>query len=650
MENKEKHIPALEEQMNEGKSINNQEVNDITSTELSGETNSGEADKLKLGEKTALPAGEVTVEREESSEFIEEEASNADSYLKMQKPELLVELRNLVDNKPIEAIVKDVESLRNLFYTIHRAEIDALELRHAESDSETPFVSPEDPLEVEFRSIINRFKDLRDNYLSKLEANKEENYKLKLQVIEEIKNLTTEEENLNQTFRKFRDLQICWREIGQVPQAYIKTLWETYHHHVEIFYDYVKINKELRDLDLKKNLEAKEVLVLKTEALLESDMVVEAFRQLQKFHEEWREIGPVPHEFRESIWERFKEATSKINKKHQEYFDARKEEYQKNLEAKVTLCEKAEALAEFTSASPREWLQRSQELTDLMQTWKEVGFVPRKDSNKVYDRFKIARDKFFTSRREFYKSFKQDMQNNLQLKRELCEQAEALMNSEDWKRTTDELIALQRKWKEVGSVPRKNSDELWKRFRVACDVFFNRKTAHFSEVDSHYEENLKAKEALIEEINNFEPTNDSSVNFELLKVFQQRWNQIGYVPLKEKEKIYKKYQEAIDKQFKLLKISDGDKKVMKYRNKIENIQSSQSNKTDRVLRNEREKFFNKIMQLENDITLWENNIGFFAKSKNADAMIADVQCKIEQAREEVKILEEKIKLIDQQYE
>lgn len=625
MENNEKHMPASEEQMNSEKFVNEQNINDTTAI-----------NQENLSD----------VEAE-----IEEQSVSTSNYSNMDKTELLAEFKKLLNDKPIESISREVEAIKNLFYKLRKAEIEALEVQHAESESETPLVIPEDNTETEFRSLLSQYRNDRDNYLANIEKEKENNYNLKLQIIEEIKGLTGEEEDLNTTFRKFRDLQTSWREIGQVPQAYVKSLWETYHHNVEIFYDYVKINKELRDLDLKKNLEAKEELIVKTEALLDNDQIIEAFRQLQKYHEQWREIGPVPREQRDAIWERFKDATSKINKKHQEYFESKKEEHKQNLDAKIALCEKAETLAEFTSKSPKDWLQSSQELTDLMQAWKEVGFVPRKDSNKVYERFKTARDKFFANRREFYKSFKQDMQNNLQLKKELCEQAEALMNSEEWKKTTDELIALQRKWKEVGAVPRKNSDELWKRFRAACDVFFNRKASHFSEVDSHYEVNLKEKEALIEEINNFKLGEDISADFEQLKAFQQRWNQIGYVPLKEKERVQKQYQEAIDKQFKLLKVSDSEKKVMRYRSKIENIQSSQEGgKANRVLRNEREKLFSKIMQLESDITLWENNIGFFAKSKNADAMIADVRRKIEQARNEIIVLQEKIKLIDQQYE
>lgn len=632
MENNEKHITASEEQMKTNESVKEQNLTESTNMPIDF------SDEV------------VSFEEEELNPEVENETLLLNNYSEMSKEQLITELRTLLDTQSVESIQKNVDAIKNQFHKISLAEVEAIEAQSNEDEAETPTVTQDDALENELKGLLARYKELRDAHVNKLENEKEENYKLKLQVIEEIKNLTTEEENLNLTFRKFHDLQARWRDIGPVPQTYIKSLWETYHHHVEIFYDYVKINKELRDLDLKKNLEAKEELCLKAEALIDNEMVVESFRQLQKYHEQWREIGPVPHEQRESIWERFKQATSKINKKHQDYFELKKEEHQKNLEIKIALCEKAEAIAQFASNSPKEWLQRSQEITNLMQAWKEVGFVPRKDSNKVYERFKAARDTFFASRREFYKTFKHDMQSNMLLKKELCEKAEAIMNSEDWKKTTDELIALQRKWKEIGAVPRKNSDELWKRFRAACDVFFNRKATHFSEIDSHYEENLKAKEVLIDEINNFTPTDDPSINFELLKTFQQRWSQIGYVPLKEKEKIHKKYQEAIDKQFKLLKVSDGERKVMKYKSKIENIQNLQENKADRVLRNEREKLFNKIMQLESDITLWENNIGFFAKSKNADAMIADVKRKIEQAREEINVLTEKIKLIDQQYQ
>ncbi len=606
-------------------------------------------------------AAEESVHEETMSEeqadvlAAEEEAAHEQAtlqYAGMSKEELLATLERLVSSEEIgiEVLRKEVEAIKSAFYKLLKQE-QASQEEAAGEEGETPAEQPENEFETIFKKIYATYKHKRGQHLLSLEKQKEQNLADKLEIIEELKALLEKQEDLNQTFPAFRTLQQRWKDIGAVPQAQAKDLWETYHHYVEMFYDYVKINNELRDLDLKKNLEAKIELCEKTEALLLEPSVVNAFIKLQKYHEAWREIGPVARELREQIWERFKNATAATNKKHQEYFELQKDEQKKNLEAKQALCEKAEEIAGIEIKSNKEWNDASKALEELQKVWKTIGFATKKENTRIYERFRAACDKFYNAKREYYAVFKNEMQQNLSLKEALCEQAEALKDSTEWKKTTDKLIALQKQWKEIGPVPRKQSDALWKRFREACDAFFNNKGSHFSGVDQQYGDNLQKKEAVIADISNFVPSSNPEENLVALQAFQRRWAEIGFVPIKEKERIQNAYRAAIDKQFQALRISDADKKLIRFRNRIEEIQGGNSNnKGDRVLRSEREKLLQKIRTIESDIALWENNIGFFAKSKNADALIADVKHKIEKAKEEMAVLEEKIKLIDKQYE
>jgi hypothetical protein len=446
---------------------------------------------------------------------------------------------------------------------------------------------------------------------------------------------------LNSTFAKFRDLQQRWREIGVVPQSKVKDLWETYNLHVENFYNFIKINKELRDLDLKRNYEQKIELCEQAEALVTEPSIVEAFHKLQKLHDEWRETGPVANEYKEALWERFKSASSRINKQHQEYFETLKQEQMKNLELKSELCAKTEALAEQPYTSRKEWNKASERLIEIQKLWRTIGFAPKKDNTRIYERFRSACDRFFEAKREFYAGVKSEMEHNLQLKNEICQAAEALQNSEDWKHATDELIALQAKWKQVGAVSRRYSDQVWKRFRAACDKFFERKSQHFAGIDNEQESNLKKKQALIEEMLQ---ADIKAGGYDMIKSFQRRWSEIGYVPIKHKESLQKQYKEAVDAMFGALRGSERDRSMNRFKERLQNMKQG----SDKRLRSERERLYNKVRQMEQDIALLENNIGFFSKSKNADAMVADIREKIAKAKEELKLTIEKVKLIDSQ--
>ncbi|HEX2920597.1 MAG TPA: DUF349 domain-containing protein [Bacteroidales bacterium] len=602
------------------------------------DNNSGKSKQPEMPyENQALPGAE--------HDFEEIELPPVD-YSGYSKHELVNTLTLIVENRPPSEIKDDVERIKALFYKKLKIESDERRSKFLSEGGKLEEYKPQsDPDEPKIRSLLDIYKEKKTDFIKVQEAEKYDNLKNKYEIIDKIKDLVNREESINKTFHEFRALQNEWHAAGVVPQSSLKDLWENYHHAIEVFYDYIKINKELRDLDLRKNLEAKVSLCEKAEELLLEPNPVNAFRALQDYHNRWREIGPVPQESKNEIWERFKEATSQINKRHHEYFEKQKEDQRKNLEAKLALCEEVEAINLEEIKNFKEFDERAAKVVALQKMWRTIGFAPKKQNNKVYQRFREACDAFFEKKRGFYADNKEIQLNNLQQKTELCVQAEALQESTDWKATSDALIKLQKEWKDVGPVPRKQSEKLWKRFRKACDHFFNRKTDFFAHLDTSYEDNLKAKLAIIDELEKFEPGTDVQAAFDRLKDIQRKWTDIGFVPFNMKDEITNKYRNALNKEFDKLKIGDDDKNILKYKSKLDNLKANP--KASRKVRNERDKFFTKIKQLESDIVLWENNIGFFAKSKNADTMIKEVEEKIENAKKLIKTLEEKVKMIDQ---
>ena len=564
-------------------------------------------------------------------------------YAGLTKEELVAAFEKSLAEKPIPAVRKDAEQIKIAFYKIYRAEVEQLRRMFVEAGGKSEdFVAPEDASERRLKELFAEYRTKRDAYLSTIEEEKEQNYKIKLQIIEELKELINSNETLNHTFNTFRDLQQRWKDTGLVPQVHMKDIWETYNLYVENFYNFIKINKELRDLDLKKNYETKLQLAEEAEALMLEPSVINAFHKLQKLHELWRETGPVAKEYKEQLWERFREASSKINKRHQEYFEHIKEEQKRNLELKTELCVKTEELAANPYTSRKEWNKASEQLIEIQKVWKTIGFAPKKDNSKIYERFRNACDKFFENKKNFYAQVKTEMDENLLLKNEICDQAEALQDSEDWKKATDELIALQKKWKDIGPVSRRYSDAVWKRFRSACDHFFERKAAYYSNVDAQYEENLQKKQQILEELKSMAASAD--LGFDALKDIQRRWAEIGFVPIKQKDAIQKEYRKLIDELFGKLRIGERERSIERFRGKISGMGN------DRKLRNERDRLYNKMKQIESDIALLENNIGFFSKSKNAEAMIKDVNDKIDKLKAEMEIIVEKINVIDNQGE
>ena len=660
-----------------------------------------------------------TAEEAAADQLAQEAPSAEDKFAGKGKEELVALFMRMLEEQPVQSIRRDVEALKIAFYRIRRAEVEAARRKFVEEGgSEEDFAPAVDGAEVQLKELFKEYRHRRDEFIANLEAEKEKNLQVKLGIIEELKELVNSDETLNHTFNKFRELQQRWKETGIVPQQNVKDLWETYNLHVENFYSFIKINKELRDLDLKKNYEQKIALCEQAEALVLEPSVVEAFHKLQKLHDEWRETGPVANEYKEVLWNRFKEASSRINKQHQEFFENIKQEQLRNLELKSELCVKAEELAQQPLTSRKEWNKASEKLFEIQKVWKTIGFAPKKDNNAIYERFRNACDKFFEAKRayyaglkgemehnlqlktelceaaealrdseewkkttdelialqakwkqtgavsrrysdqiwkrfraacdrffeakrQFYAGVKAEMEHNLQLKTEICEAAESLMNSEEWKKATDELIALQARWKEIGAVSRRHSDAIWKRFRAACDKFFERKASHFASVDGEYEENLRQKLALLDEM---AAADVKAGGYDVIREFQRRWGEIGFVPIKQKDAIQKKYKAAVDALFNTLRGSERDRSMNRFREKVSTLKSAGSNR----LRSERERLYNKVRQLEQEIGLLENNIGFFAKSKNAEALVADVKAKIDRAREEMAAAIEKVKLIDRQ--
>ena len=493
--------------------------------------------------------------------------------------------------------------------------------------------NPFEAMEAAFKGVYANYKKERAEYNRQQDALREENLVLKQAVIDDLKALVEKQEDVNSTFPAFRELQNRWKSIGPVPASKFRDLNDNYQYNVEKFYDMVKINRDLRDLDFKKNLEAKQKFCEFAEKLSENDNVVEAFRELQKLHEQWKEFGPVAKEFRDSIWERFKAATSVINKKYQAYFEDQKEKQQENLEEKTKLCEMTEAIASKEVKSSNEWNTLSAEIEAIQKKWRTIGFATRKENQKIYDRFRAACDKFFERKREYYAQFKDTMNENMEKKLSLIEQAEALKDSKEWKKTTEALIALQKQWKEIGAVPRKKSEQLWKRFRAACDSFFNERDAQ-AKPENDYYGNLKAKKALIEEIKAYELSEDAAANLAAAKEFAAKWQGIGFVPFKEKENIQAAYNEAFKSKF-----PDFNARPQRGGGRASGGQKKTLSEKDRLVQ--------QYGKLQQDIVTYENNIGFFSASKNSEPFIRQMQERIDAAKQELKALEAKIRTVEE---
>lgn len=540
--------------------------------------------------------------------------------------ELLHSLREIGIAEDRLERVKEVENIKSEFYKLLsklKAEAEA-----AGENVQEKFAEAEES----FKSLYSDYKKERAVYAREQETARAENLKLKKAVIEDLKTLVEGLDDVDSAFPAFRDIQARWKEIGPVPAPEFRDLNDTYQHQVELFYDMVKINHDLRDLDFKKNLEAKEDLCAQAETLAESDDIVGAFNVLQKLHEQWKDFGPVAKEFRESIWERFKAATTVINKRYQAHFEEMKANFEANLKAKEALCEEVEAIvAREDIADAAEWNACSKQIENIQARWKEIGFASRKDNQKIYDRLRAACDAFFARKRSFFLEAKGETESNVAKKEELIRLAEELKSSTDWKKATDQFISLQKQWKEIGGIPRKKSEQLWKRFRAACDEFFAERDKQAKPENDFYS-NLKAKKALIAEIKAFKPTEELPAE-KAAEQFAEKFRAIGHVPFKEKDKIAAAYKEAFAAAFP----NYGSQKKGGERRQAAPV----SPKTELI---------RKYNSLQQEISTYENNIGFFAMSKGAAALVQQMQDKIDKAKAELGKLEAEIRKFQEEEE
>ncbi len=490
-----------------------------------------------------------------------------------------------------------------------------------------PFIDEE----RRFKEMYARYKADRAEYNARNEKAMEENLSKKLDIIDKIKNIIEKGDVSHTSFTEFRTLQQEWRDAGPIPNSRYKDVYETYQHTVEMFYDLVSIDRELRDLDFKKNLEVKTRFCEMAEKLADNKNVVEAFRALQKLHEEWKEFGPVAKEYRESIWERFKAATSVINKKYQAYFEEQKAKFKANLEAKTALCEKAEEIMNTAIESAKDWSKYSDAMENLQQEWKKIGPVAKKDSQKIYDRFRAACNRFFDSRKEYYSKFRDEMQENYQKKLAICEQAESMMNSEDWKATTEFFVNLQKQWKEIGPVSRKRAEQLWKRFRSACDTFFDNRNAKSDDPSITLYQNLKSKKALVKEVKEHVLSGNQEDDAAAMKDFIERWNAIGYVPMRDKEKINNAFKAALAEKF-----PSAEKELRRNRPQARKQAAPVS---------EKERLIQLYNKKEAELATYENNIGFLSQSSGG--LIKQLQDQIEALKAELAKLEGQIRELEQ---
>ena len=607
---------------------------------------------------TNLP--EMTAELEEEKKTAEvSEAETAETPAEEQTMEKTVETtpaQRLTKEEVIErlkAIASDVESvtkaeidsLKQTFYKLHNAEQEAARKQFAEEGgAPEDYVPTPDPLEEEMKNVMSVIRTKRNELAAEVEKQKEMNLQVKLSIIEELKDLLESPEDANKNYTEFKRLQQQWNEVKLVPQASVNELWKNYQLYVEKFYDLLKLNNEFREYDFKKNLEIKTHLCEAAEKLAEETDVVSAFHQLQKLHQEFRETGPVAKELREEIWARFKAASTAVNRRHQQHFDALKEAEQQNLDQKTVICEIIEGIDYNELTNFAAWDAKTQEIIALQNKWKTIGYAPQKMNVKIFERFRAACDAFFNKKAEFFKTVKENMNENLEKKRALCEKAEALKDSTDWKATADTLVKLQKEWKTIGPVAKKHSDVIWKRFITACDYFFEQKNQAGASQRSEEQANLEKKRAIIAQLEAIGEETEADTAIEQVRTLMKEWNAVGFVPFKDKDKVYKQYHALVDKLFERYNISQSNKKLSSFKNTISNIQEG----SPQALYREREKLMRAYDNMKSELQTYENNLGFLnAASKKGNSLLTELNRKVEKLKADIDLVKEKIKVIDE---
>ena len=593
-------------------------------------------------EKKAAEVSEPATTETPAEEIVSEKP--VEPVQKLTKEEILAKLKEVVAD--VENVAKpEIDGLKQSFYKLHNAEQEAARKLFIENGGAAEnFVPQTDSVEEEFKNIMSVIKEKRSALTAELEKQKEMNLQVKLSIIEELKELVESPDDANKSYTEFKKLQQQWNEVKLVPQAKVNELWKNYQLYVEKFYDLLKLNNEFREYDFKKNLEIKTHLCEAAEKLADEADVVSAFHQLQKLHQEFRDTGPVAKELRDEIWARFKAASTTVNRRHQQHFEALKEVEQHNLDQKTVICEIIEAIDYKELTNFASWESKTQEVIALQNKWKTIGFAPQKMNVKIFERFRKACDEFFRKKGEFFKSLKEGMNENLEKKRALCEKAEALKDSTDWKATADELTKLQKEWKTIGPVAKKYSDAVWKRFISACDYFFEQKNKATSSQRSVEQENLEKKKNIIEKLNAIDDQMDTEEATQLVRDLMKEWNGIGHVPFKEKDRIYKQYHSQVDKLFERFNISASNKKLSNFKSTISSIQEG----SPQALYREREKLVRAFDNMKNELQTYENNLGFLTtSSKKGNSLLTEINRKVEKLKADIELVKEKIKVVDE---
>ncbi len=601
---------------------------------------------LKQGEleeeKKAVEVSEEITETPAEETIVEKPTENASKL--STKEEVLLRLKEVAQDAE-NANKQELDGLKQTFYKIHNAEIEAAKKTFVENGgAEEEFIAQPSGVEEEFKSLMAAIKEKRSALAAEIEKQKEENLQVKLSIIEELKELVESPDDANKSYNEFKKLQQQWNEVKLVPQAKVNELWKNYQLHVEKFYDILKLNNEFREYDFKKNLEIKTHLCEAAEKLADEQDVVSAFHQLQKLHQEFRDTGPVAKELRDEIWNRFKAASTAVNRRHQQHFEALKETEQHNLDQKTVICEIVEAIEFDQLKTFAAWETKTQEVIALQNKWKTIGFAPQKMNVKIFERFRKACDEFFKKKGEFFKLLKEGMNANLEKKKALCEKAESLKDSTEWKETAEILTKLQKEWKTIGPVSKKYSDAVWKRFITACDYFFEQKGKATSSQRSVEQENLEKKKAIIARLTAIDETTDADEASKEVRELMKEWNSIGHVPFKEKDRLYKQYHGLIDQLFDRFNISASNKKLSNFKSSIGNIQSGGS----QSLYREREKLVRTYENMKNELQTYENNLGFLTtSSKKGNSLLTEINRKVEKLKSDLELVLQKIKVIDE---
>ncbi|HON02422.1 MAG TPA: DUF349 domain-containing protein [Paludibacteraceae bacterium] len=598
-------------------------------------------DKASQNVSAELSVGENNSAVEDQN--TESTPSVVSNYSTLSNEELIEALKKCL-NQEVEEVKNDVESIKQAFYRNHRAEVENQKKLFLENGGvEEDFVPKPNELEETFKSLLKEFRDKKAEHLARVEKEKQDNLLKKQQILEKMKILADAKDDVSTHINEFRALQQEWKSIGQVPPSSLSELFKQYNAYQEAFWDLIKINNELREYDFKKNLEAKIQICEAAEKLMDEPDVVTAFQHLQKLHNEWHEIGPVSRELREEIWQRFKNASTAINKKHQTYFESIRKIEEDNLAAKTALCEKIESIDFSVLKTFSEWEEATKNVLALQDEWRTIGFAPRKLNQKVFERYRHACDAFFSAKAEFFKQVRNSYAENYRKKVELCENAESLKDNTDWKETSEKFIQLQKEWKAIGPVPRKYSDELWKRFISACDYFFDQKKKNTNSLHGEELENLEKKKNLIARINSLKKSDHPNETVATLKALIEEWSTIGHVPFKEKDKVYKDFRAAVDKKYEELNIDWVSRRLETFKNNLKDMNT----KGQRKLIHERDKLLHARERLNSEIATYENNLGYFTSTtQKGSKVILELERKIDTLKEESRLIEEKIRLIE----